>query len=75
MITPEDETLSLDGKLPYRSLMPSELSNSRSNMAKSASNISLASLEASEIFNDFAIDITHIEKLVQDSDSIIMEKK
>ena len=28
-----------------------------------------------EILNDFAIDITHIEKLVQESDSIIMEKK
>ena len=67
--------LSLDGKSPYRALMPSELHNSRNSIAKSASNISLASLENSEIFNDFAIDITHIEKVVQESDSVIMEQK
>ncbi len=75
MITPDDETLSLDEKSPYRALMPPELSASRNSIAKSTSNISLASLEASEIFNDFAIDITHIEKVVQDSDSNIMEKR
>lgn len=28
-----------------------------------------------EIANDFAIDITHIEKMVQDTDSIILDRK
>ena len=33
------------------------------------------SFEHSEILNDFAIDVTHIEKVVQDTDLIMIEKK
>jgi chromosome segregation ATPase len=70
LITPEDEALKIKNR--YDALLPSNNSN---NIARSASNISMASLEKSEIFNDFAIDITHIEKVVQETDSNIMEQK
>ena len=36
---------------------------------------SIDSFEHSEILNDFAIDVTHIEKVVQDTDLIMIEKK
>lgn len=35
----------------------------------------IESFEHSEILNDFAIDVTHIEKVVQDTDLIMIEKK
>ena len=51
----------------YKAIMPasSSLSNIRT----------IDSFENSEILNDFAIDVTHIEKVVQDTDLIMIEKK
>jgi hypothetical protein len=44
--------------------------------SSSLSNIrTIDSFENSEILNDFAIDVTHIEKVVQDTDLIMIEKK
>ena len=66
---------SIDNKAPLRAIMPPpefRMSNDMSSsMTSSITNLS----DSSEILNDFAIDITHIEKLVQDTDLIVMEKK
>ena len=56
-------------KSPYRAIMPA---NQRDD-AKQLKN-SIDSFEHSEILNDFAIDVTHIEKVVQDTDLIMIEK-
>ena len=66
---------SLENKAPLRAIMPPpefRISNDMSSsMTSSITNLS----DSSEILNDFAIDITHIEKLVQDTDLILIEKK
>ncbi|CAF0973226.1 unnamed protein product, partial [Brachionus calyciflorus] len=71
LLTPSQNEPSLgpDGK-PLKAILP-PLSDSSSLRSSS----SLTSVDTSDILNDFAIDITHIEKLVQDSDSIILEQK
>lgn len=52
-----------------------ELSRFHNDLTSSMTSSMVDVSDTSEILNDFAIDITHIEKLVQESDSIIMEKK
>jgi len=67
LATQYDDTMSLascDSTRSVRAIMPPlmhDISSSRTSL--------------DEIRNDFAIDITHIEKFVQESDSIIMDKK
>lgn len=59
----------LDGK-PLKAIMPADAKDSGSDIM-----LNSQAIESSELFDDFAIDITHIEKYVQDSDSIICEQK
>lgn len=70
-MTPSSQELAygIDGK-PLKAILPPV---SETSSLKSSS--SFNSIDKSDILNDFAIDITHIEKMVQDSDSIILEKK
>ena len=68
---------SCDSPRDMRAIMPS-LDSMRpysNDLTNSFSSSVMDLLGANEIRNDFAIDITHIEKFVQDSDSIIMDKK
>ena len=62
---------SIKEKSYLKAIMPASSSSS-----SSLSNIrTIDSFENSEILNDFAIDVTHIEKVVQDTDLIMIEKK
>ena len=59
-----------DGK-PLKAIMPSG-SNKYGTVDKYNTNFGA---QTTEMLNDFDIDITHIEKYVQDSDSIVMDQK
>ena len=58
-----------ENKSTHRAIMPAN------NAFETNRLNSIDSFENSEILNDFAIDVTHIEKVVQDTDLIMIEKK
>jgi hypothetical protein len=74
LTTQEESAITNDGK-PLKAIMPSKQESLYGSTSSLNSNSFATQLESSELFNDFAIDITHVEKMVQDTDLIIMEKK
>ena len=72
-MVPTDEIACDTEGRPLKAIMPAEIScDTRfNNTWKSKS----PSMTSSEFFNEFIIDKTQMEKLVQDSDSVIMEQK
>lgn len=78
LIPPSSNELSIgsDGR-PLRAIMPPEMKSSQLSLESFISNEENNNNNMNEetIANDFAIDITHIEKMVQDTDSIILDKR
>jgi hypothetical protein len=67
---------SYDSSRSMRAIMPSlDIRPFSNDLTSSRTSLATDMNELNEIRNDFAIDITHIEKFVQESDSIIMDKK
>ena len=75
---PNDDELvfDADGK-PIRAIMPPS-DGSKCEASSSNSNYAVHYIQPEQrqrVLNDFAIDITHIEKFVQDTDVIILDQK